>query len=129
MMANQKNVLMLLRIVMGLIFITHGVARLYYWSVPGFGSFLESQGLPFGFWIAMVITTGEILSGALLAFGYFVRYCVAFHAIIIGAGIFMVHLKNGWFVVGHGTNGVEYSVLILVVLAVLFGTQPHKSFK
>ena len=128
-LSTQKNVLIFLRVVMGLIFISHGAARLYYWSVPSFGGFLEGQGLHFGFWIAMFITVGEIVSGILLAFGYLIRYCIVFHSVVIATGIFLVHGRNGWFVVGHGSGGIEYSVLILVVLVVLYFTQPHKSFK
>ncbi|HEU4725815.1 MAG TPA: hypothetical protein VFU59_11025, partial [Candidatus Eisenbacteria bacterium] len=35
------------------------------------------------------------------------------------AGIILVHAKEGWFVVGAGRNGMEYSVLLVVVLLVL----------
>ena len=31
-------------------------------------------------------------------------------------GIYLVHLKHGWFVVGHGSNGMEYSVTLIAVL-------------
>lgn len=52
-----------------------------------------------------------------LTLGYKVRYCVLVHAAVIAAGIVLIHSSNGWFVVGHGSNGMEYSVLILAVLA------------
>lgn len=110
----------LLRIVMGLIFITHGAARLYYNSVSDFGEYLNSQGFLIGVFLAWVITIGEMVFGSLLAIGYKVKYCVIFHALIVITGIFLIHLPNGWFVVGHGANGVEYSVLILAVLVFLY---------
>jgi putative oxidoreductase len=31
-------------------------------------------------------------------------------------GILLVHRHDGWFVVGGGRNGVEYSVLLIAVL-------------
>jgi putative oxidoreductase len=31
----------------------------------------------------------------------------------------MVHASNGWFVVGAGRNGVEYSVLLLCCLTAI----------
>jgi putative oxidoreductase len=34
-------------------------------------------------------------------------------------GIILVHFQNGWFVVGHGQNGVEYSVLLICCFIVL----------
>jgi putative oxidoreductase len=109
-----------LRILMGIIFVTHGAARLYYQSVPEFGAFLNSKGLVIGVALAWVVTIGEIIAGSMLASGYKVTYAIIFHAIVIFAGIILVHFPNGWFTVGHGTGGVEYSLLILAVLAVLY---------
>ena len=119
-----RNPVFLLRIMVGIIFITHGLARLYYGSVPDFGGFLASKGLPFGIVLAWTITAGEILSGTLLILGKFIGYCVLFHASVIIGGIFLVHLQNGWFVVGHGANGIEYSVLLLVALFTIYRGQP-----
>lgn len=110
----------ILRALMGLIFITHGVARLYHGSVPDFGGYLNSQGFIIGLPLAWIITLGEILSGSLLALGIKVRYCVVFHAIVILTGLLLVHLPQGWFVVGHGSGGVEYSLLILAVLLLIY---------
>ncbi|WKZ61311.1 MAG: DoxX family protein [Cyclobacteriaceae bacterium] len=118
--------LVVLRVTMGIIFITHGIARLYHESVADFGTYLNSKGLLIGVPIAWAITIGEIISGGLLALGIKVRYCIIFHALIIASGLLMVHLPNGWFVVGHGSGGVEYSVLILAVLLVLFFIADNK---
>lgn len=118
----EQTGILTLRILMGFIFITHGAARIYYSSVADFGAFLNSQGLLIGTFIAWTITIGEMISGALLAWGFKVRYLVIFHALIIVGGIFLVHLPNGWFVVGHGQNGVEYSLLILGVLLYLYSS-------
>lgn len=117
---NERYGFTILRSIMGLIFIAHGVARLYYQSVSDFGGFLNSKGLLIGVAIAWTITIGELISGSLLALGIKVKYCVIFHAIIITTGVFFVHLSNGWFVVGHGSNGIEYSVLILAVLFYIY---------
>jgi putative oxidoreductase len=117
---NDKYSFLALRVSMGVIFITHGLARLYYNSVGDFGNFLNAKGFIIGILLAWAITIGEIVSGSILALGYKVKYCVIFHAVVILSGIFMVHLNNGWFVVGHGTGGIEYSVLILVVLLYLY---------
>lgn len=116
----QNLAVIILRSILGIIFITHGIARLYYGSVQDFGGFLNSQGLLIGEIIAWTITIGEIIGGLLLISGFLVRYVVIFHFIIVLTGIFLVHLTNGWFVVGHGQGGVEYSILILGVLIYLF---------
>jgi len=122
----EKIARLILRGVMGIIFISHGAARLYYNSVADFGGFLNSKGLIVGVAIAWIITIGEILSGILLTCGYWVRYLVIFHFIVITGGIIMVHLSNGWFTVGHGQGGVEYSLLILAVLVLLYSKEGNR---
>ncbi len=118
---SDKSAILILRIVMGVIFISHGVARLYFYSIPGFGQFLDGNGfMGAGEAVAWAITLGEVAGGTLLVLGRFVRYAILFHALVITAGIFLVHLRQGWFVVGHSTGGAEYSVLVLAVLAVLY---------
>lgn len=117
---SENTAYSILRIVMGIIFITHGTARLYYGSVPEFGGFLNSQGLMVGVSLAWIITIGEIICGGLLALGRYVRYCVIFHAMIITGGLFLIHVPQGWFVVGHGSGGVEYSLLILALLTFIY---------
>lgn len=117
---STKYSAILLRMVMGIIFFTHGAARLYYDSVSDFGSYLDSQGFMIGILLAWVITIGEIVFGTMLAVGFKVRYCVIFHAIVVISGMFLIHIPQGWFVVGHGSGGVEYSLLILAVLIFLF---------
>lgn len=117
---NDKTAFTILRVVMGIIFVTHGLARLYYGSVSEFGGFLDAQGFLIGLPLAWMITIGEILSGSLLTLGIQVRVCVIFHALIILGGLVLVHLPQGWFVVGHGSGGVEYSLLILAVLTFIY---------
>jgi putative oxidoreductase len=40
---------------------------------------------------------------------------------ILVVGIIMVHLKDGWFVVGRGRNGIEFNfLLIFSLLTVMF---------
>ncbi|WP_194774658.1 DoxX family protein [Pararhodonellum marinum] len=112
-----------MRMVMGLIFITHGFARFYYASLTDFGGFLGNQGIPFGWLVAWGITIGELVGGFFLLVRYRVKMAVMFHFLVILAGVFMVHLPNGWFVVGHGSGGMEYSVLILAVLGVLYACE------
>ncbi len=111
---------LILRVVMGIIFVSHGAARIYYGSVVDFGSFLDGKGFMIGFYLAWLITIGELVFGTLLAAGYKVKYCVIFHAVVILGGMVLIHIPQGWFVVGHGSGGVEYSLLILAVLLFLY---------
>jgi uncharacterized membrane protein YphA (DoxX/SURF4 family) len=54
------NSIALLRVLLGIIMITHGSARIYYGSVPLFGDFLVSKSIIFGKWIAWIITILDI---------------------------------------------------------------------
>lgn len=116
----QEKAFSFLRILTGFIFVSHGLARLWYNSLNDFGGFLNSKGFMIGTVLAWGITLGEILGGFLLAAGLKVKYVTLFHLLIIVSGIFLVHLQNGFFVVGHGQNGIEYSLLLLAVLIVLY---------
>lgn len=117
----MKNLpLSILRAVVAIIFISHGVARLVHWSIPEFANFLNTQGLKFGTVLAWVVTMGELLFGMLLLVGFKARISIVFHFIVVSLGIVFLHFKNGWFVVGHGSNGIEFSLLLLATLLYLF---------
>lgn len=101
------------RVLVAGLFIAHGVIRAWVGTVDDFGTFLDSRGFPFGVVLAWMITIFEIAGGAALAAGKYTRPIAlgfVFHQVM---GIALVHAKNGWFVVGHGTYGVEYSVLLI----------------
>ncbi|WP_370051365.1 DoxX family protein [Rhodohalobacter sp. SW132] len=82
--------------------------------------FLNSKGLVIGIFLAWVVTFGEIIFGTLITIGYKVKYCVIINAIVVTIGIFLMHLPNGRFSVGHGSGGVEYSLVLLAVLIYLY---------
>ena len=105
-----------LRVATASVFVIHGLARIANGTVGGFGGFLGTWGFPAGVALAWVITLVEIAGGAALAAGLFVRGLAAWFILQIAAGIVMVHAASGWFVVGAGRNGVEYSVLIVACL-------------
>lgn len=107
---------LILRIHLAGLVAAHGYYRLLTGGTAGFGEYLESQHLPFGLAIAWAITLAEVMGSLLLAAGRFVfPVCVLLSSIYL-TGIFMVHAANGWFVVGAGRNGAEYSVLLIVAL-------------
>lgn len=122
----KEKAFVILRVVLGIIFITHAIARIYYQSVGDFGDFLDQKGLPLGNLLAWTVTIGELISGTLLVFGIAVAYCALFHAVVILSGIILVHLPKGWFVVGPGLDGVEYSVLLLAALLFVYSHASEK---
>jgi putative oxidoreductase len=110
---------LLLRLTLAGLIAAHGWARWWAGGVVPFGGFLESQGLPAGTVIAGAITALEIVGSLLLAAGRFVAPLAALFAAVYATGIALVHAKAGWFVVGLGRNGSEYSVLLIVCLLVV----------
>lgn len=105
-----------LRLLLAGLIAAHGWARMIAGGVVPFGQFLDSQGFPGGFYFAALVTSIEIVGSLTLAFGVFVAPLCALFAFIYALGIALVHAKAGWFVVGLGRNGAEYSVLLIACL-------------
>ena len=108
-----------LRSILALLMIVHGITRIALGIVDDFGGFLSQNGLPLGDFLAWAITIFEILGSILLILNFQVKYVCFYFIFQLLCGIFLVHLKDGWFVVGAGRNGVEYSVLLIAVFLTL----------
>jgi putative oxidoreductase len=119
---RSRWMLRLLRTAAASLLLIHGATRLTTGGVPGFGAFLESVGLPLGLAFAILLTAVEIAGTLLLIAGQAVVPVALWLAAEIATGIVLVHARNGWFVVGGGSGGVEYSVLLVVVFLVIAGT-------
>lgn len=113
---RSRRALASLRVLVALLLVVHGVARMALGIVDDFGGFLSGVGFPLGTGLAWLITGTEILGGAMLAAGRLVRPLALVFSVELLVGIALVHAREGWFVVGAGRNGVEYSVLIIAVL-------------
>lgn len=116
---RQAQGYLVLRAVLAGIIAAHGWARFITGGVVPFGGFLDAQGFPFGFWIAEAITLFEIVGSPILLFGRQVFLLSLGFSFIYLMGIILVHAPEGWFVVGLGRNGMEYSVLLIVCLIVV----------
>lgn len=114
--SRPERALLALRLVISCIIAAHGWARLLAGAVDPFGAWLDAQGIPLGPAVAWGITLLEILGTPLLAIGRLVSLLGSLYALIYLAGLVMVHAPEGWFVVGLGRNGMEYSVLLVTCL-------------
>ena len=106
---KQTYAFQFLRIIVSVLIFIHGIARIYLGIVDDFGEFLSLNNFPLGFYLAWAITIYEIVGSILLAIGYFITPIAIIFSIQLLFGIFLVHLRDGWFVVGAGRNGIEYS--------------------
>lgn len=110
---KKSTALVMIRVVLAALMFVHGAARISNGTVDDFGGFLGSQGIPLGFFVAWAITLFEIVGSVLLAVGFYSWVIALLFAVELAVGVTMVHWKEGWFVVGAGRNGVEYSTLLI----------------
>jgi putative oxidoreductase len=112
-----KN-LSFLRIALIIIFLVHSLAGMFNNGINNFGNlYLNQVGFaPIGLPLAWAVKLSHIA----LAFSLFTdKYLKATSFItifILIVGIFMIHIKEGWFVVGGGRNGVEFNFLLIMAL-------------
>ena len=116
---KAQRLFLVLRVSVAILIAAHGYARLWADAVEPFGVWLNSQHIPFGTPVAYAVTFTEILGAPLLAAGRFVPVICVIYSMIYSVGIVLVHAPEGWFVVGLGRNGMEYSVLLIMVLLCL----------
>jgi putative oxidoreductase len=107
---------LLVRATVACIIAAHGWARLLAGGVAPFGGFLQAQGFPGGFYWAAAVTGIEIVGSVSLLFGRCAAPLALLFSFIYTTGIALVHAKAGWFVVGLGRNGAEFSVLLIACL-------------
>ncbi len=111
--------LLAFRLLLALLIGIHGWYRLSAGTSPGFGDWLATQGIPLPHAVAWGVTLGEVVGSACLAIGLWVRPFALLFMAIYAMGIVLVHAPEGWFVVGGGRNGMEYSVLLIGSLALV----------
>jgi len=111
--------LSIVRIALAVLLFIHGAFRASHWDpyVTGFGEWLSGIGFPQGFYWAAAVTLYEVIAPLFILARRFVTLACLGHIVIVGLGLVLVHWPAGWFVVGAGRNGMEYSALLLAGLA------------
>lgn len=129
---RTQTSLIIIRVLLAAVMFIHGAARISNGTVGGFGEYLGSQGLPLGFYLAWGITIFELVGSVLMAAGFYSWILALLFAVQLIAGVYLIHSKEGWFVVGAGRNGMEFSfVLIVSLLAIAYANykKPERSFR
>ena len=106
---------LLLRLALGIMFLAHGLTKLFVFTPAGTAKFFASVG--FAGWLAYPIIAFEIFAGVLLILGVFSRWV----AVVAAAELFVastVHFGNGWSFT-NPNGGWEYPVFLAVAAAVL----------
>jgi putative oxidoreductase len=120
--------LKIVRIMTGLIIGVHAVHGLVNPAATnGFGGYLGSIGFPLGVALAWLIQIGQLCSCIGFIMGRLVIPSCIFLLVILIVGIGLVHFSSGWFVVGAGRNGMEYSITLMAcIVAILWAYWPTK---
>lgn len=106
-----------LKLAVTIILAMHSIPTMLDGSITYFGDYLAQTGFGrLGLPLAWVIKLTHLVSIPFFFIDKYVKLFSAANIAILVAGIFMVHLPHGWFVVGKGTNGIEFNVLLIAAL-------------
>jgi len=121
-MINTKSIFtdtFLLRFGVAIIFLSHSLHGLFTGNdVNDFGNlFLNKIGFtPIGVFVAWGVVLSQIITSLLLIANKVVEVSCIINSVILIFGIITVHFAEGWYVVGAGRNGMEFSFILIVVL-------------
>ncbi|WP_088040554.1 DoxX family protein [Bacillus sp. EAC] len=119
--------LLMIRLVIGLLFIGHGAQKLFGWfsgyGLKGTGGWFESIGMKPGVTIALIAGLAELIGGILFAFGLLTPVAGILIAGTMAMAIIKVHAPNG---IWATSNGYEYNLTLLVVAISVVLTGPGK---
>lgn len=107
----------ILRVVVGIIFLAHGLQKLLLIGIPGVTGFFTNAGIPLPGLSAVIVTAVETLGGLALILGLFTRWSAIPLAFTMLVALFAVHLKNGFFA---GDGGFEFVLMLLAANVSLF---------
>lgn len=111
---NVAYAALVLRVALGVMFLAHGLLKVFVFTIPGTVGYFQSIGYP-GFFAYLVIFA-EVAGGAALIAGFYARYvALALVPVLIGATV--QHLPNGWLFTSP-KGGWEFPAFWTVTLLV-----------
>jgi putative oxidoreductase len=102
----------LMRVMVGIVFLVHGLQKLFVSGIGGTAGFFESLAIPLPTLAAVVVTLVEVVGGAALILGLATRWVAIPLAIDMLLATLLVHLPNGFSAIPNG--GYEFTLLLLV---------------
>jgi putative oxidoreductase len=108
--------LLMIRLVIGILFIGHGAQKLFGWfggyGLKGTGGWFDSIGMKPGVTMALLAGLTELLGGILFTLGLLTPLAGIMIAGAMLMAIIKVHAPNGLW---STANGYEYNLTLLVV--------------
>jgi putative oxidoreductase len=119
--AREREIgLTVLRVVVGAIFIAHGVQKFFLLGIPVVTGGFAQAGLPMPSLLAPFIASVELLAGIALVAGLLTRLAALGTAFTMLGAMSLVHLKGGFFL----PTGIEYTVALLAASLALILVGP-----
>lgn len=100
-----------MRVIVGIVFLVHGLQKLFVSGFGGVAEYFGQLGIPLAMLAAVVVTLVETLCGAALILGLFTRWVAIPLAIDMLVATLVVHVPNGFFAIPDG--GYELTLLLL----------------
>lgn len=118
-----------LRTALSIILLMHSVVSIFSGDVNNFGRlYLDTIGFsPFGLYLAWAVKLIHLFSVFLIWSERYVKAVSICNMIILIFGIYFVHWQNGWYVVGGGTNGIEFNILLICCFLQLIFTRKEEN--
>lgn len=123
---NRELGLAILRVVLGVVYVTHGLPKLL-GGIDGTAGFIGQLGFPIPLLFAWIVALLETFGGLALIVGFLVRPVALLFVVEMAIAILLVHARAGWYVVGPGTNGAEYDTVLIAALLVLALAGPGRA--
>lgn len=119
----------LLRLAVAIILFAHSIPGMFNNGINDFGNlYLNNVGFaPLGLYIAWAIKLSHVAAAMALLLNKYVKTMSVITILILITGIVMVHLPEGWYVVGGGRNGVEFNFLLIMVLLFIMWPDSFKN--
>jgi putative oxidoreductase len=118
--SNQSWGITILRVVVGMVFLAHGVQKLFGLGFHGVAGMFGAMGIPLPAVSAVVVILVELLGGAALVLGLFTRWAAGLNGFDMLVAILLVHLKNGFLKPG----GFEHPLTLLAACIALAMSGP-----
>lgn len=117
---NPELGLAILRVVLGVIFVAHGLPKLTE-GVEATAAMLGGIGVPAPMIAGWLVALLETLGGVALLIGFLVTPVALLLTLHMLMGIVLVHAANGFYVVWQGQGGIEFNLLLAAsLLALIF---------
>lgn len=99
-----------MRLALGIMFIAHGLTKVFVFTPAGTAGFFESIGFP-GF-LAYPVMAFEVIGGLMLVLGVYARWVAALAVVQLFVAA-TVHFGNGWSF-SNANGGWEYPIYLSV---------------